>query len=174
MTTGSQGPTSPKSHNVTTSWVHRTPIGFARAVSDNERAWCEAHFLAGEFLRAGNTLGVTAAHSNGAPVYVLYIHAIEMALKSYLLRKGLTKDKVRGYRHGLLALLDEARNRGLVTTEAYTDHIVSELKKATDKATIRYDMPYQMPLTNDVRDVATAIIADTEPPTPMPGDGIGA
>ena len=162
-----------KDHDVKTSWVHRTSIGFARTVSDVERASCEAHFLAGEFLTDATALGGALGTENGAPVYVLYIHAIEMALKSYLLRRGVTEQQLKRMGHDLPDLLNQARARGLMTNDPDTDHIITELGKATHKAAIRYDMPYQMPMPKDVRDVAVAIIELTAPPTPMPGDGGG-
>jgi hypothetical protein len=31
-------------------------------------------------------------------------------------------------------------------------------------------MPFEMPLRKDVRDIAEAILTDTQPRTPMPGD----
>jgi hypothetical protein len=64
-------------------------------VSPEERSWCETHSLGHEFLLAANYLNSDSRPSHLAPTFVLYIHAIEMALKSYLLRKGLTKHQLQ-------------------------------------------------------------------------------
>jgi hypothetical protein len=139
-------------------------------VSPEERSWCETHSLGHEFLLAANYLNSDSRPSHLAPTFVLYIHAIEMALKSYLLRKGLTKHQLQRISHNLRTLLDNSRAEGLVTSDPDTDGIVDRLTQATRGASIRYDMPFEMPLRKDVRDIAEAILADTQPRTPMPGD----
>jgi len=126
--------------------------------------------LGNEFLLAANKLNPGSNGYGGSPVYVLYIHAIEMALKSYLLRMGVEKPRLRRVSHNLTRLLEEASRFGLITSDADTDNIVDRLTTATRDAAIRYEMPYEMPLTDDVKDVATALIQDTQPATPMPGD----
>jgi hypothetical protein len=77
-----------RTHNVATSVEMRTPIGFARMVSPEERSWCETHSLGHEFLLAANYLNSDSRPSHLAPTFVLYIHAIEMALKSYTFTQG--------------------------------------------------------------------------------------
>jgi hypothetical protein len=48
------------------------------------------------------------------PKYVLFYHAIELALKAYLLRQGISEQCLKDdFGHNLKKLVDEAVNRGL-------------------------------------------------------------
>ncbi len=159
-----------KDHDVATSSAMRPGVGFARSVSAEERAWVETHILGTEFLRAAQRFGSNPHEYAGAPVYFLYIHAVELALKSFLLRAGCTEEKLKKLSHNLLKIFEEAKVKGLNASDPDTDNIVSRLSNAVKKAAIRYEFPHSMPLVGDVEDVATALIQDTQPPTPMPGD----
>lgn len=160
------GTPSRKSHNVATSSVLRPGVAFAGSVSAEERTWLEAHSIGCEFIWAANKLVPNRTGYGGAPVYVLYAHAIEMVLKSFLLRMGKSKTQLKKISHDLNKLLTEAKGLGLSVSDPDTDNIVSRINEALKNAALRYEFPHSMPLVGDVEDVAKALLKDTQPPLP--------
>jgi hypothetical protein len=61
------------------------------------------------------------------PRYLLFYHAVELALKAYLLQYGVSeKDLKDKFGHNLTALMDEAVKRGL-TLQAGTRDMIADL-----------------------------------------------
>lgn len=145
-------------HDVPRSSVIQSSLGIAPGETMNLQA-LEAQVSASIFLNSALSLDDGGAF---APQYVLLIHAIELALKGVLLSVGITEDQLRkNYGHNLQKLLREARSQGLQTSDPETDGIVARLVKGADKARIRYQFQFDMPLIEDVRNVAQALINDT-------------
>jgi hypothetical protein len=67
---------------------------------------------------------VDATHCD-SPVYFMYYHAIELYLKSYLLKKGHSLGELRSrkFGHNLRTLVDTAKSHGLSFEEKYEDDI---------------------------------------------------
>lgn len=57
---------------------------------------------------------------HSAPVYFLYVHAIELALKAYLRAQGATLEDLKSIGHSLPELLKRARQKGLHDSNAPT------------------------------------------------------
>jgi HEPN domain-containing protein len=57
------------------------------------------------------------------PRYFLACHAVELALKSFLLQRGLSEDEKETFGHDLVSLLDKAITSGLKVT----DQIVADI-----------------------------------------------
>jgi hypothetical protein len=126
----------------------------------------EMHVNAGLFLRDAVSLRENAT----AGQFILFMHAIELALKSFLHLKGQSLKTLQlNFRHDLDALLAEARKAGLEVAEADADAVVSRLNKYTERAAIRYDFSFTMPLVADVRRVTQSILKATEPVLPPVG-----
>jgi hypothetical protein len=126
----------------------------------------EMHVNAGLFLRDAVSLRDNAT----AGQFVLFMHAIELALKSFLHLKGQALKSLQlNFRHDLDALLAEAHRAGLEVDEADADAVVSRLNKYTERAAIRYDFSFTMPLVADVRRVTQSILKATKPALPPVG-----
>jgi hypothetical protein len=129
---------------------------------ENSKA-VEMHVNAGLFLRDAVTLGERAT----AGQFILFMHAIELALKSFLHRSGQSLKYLRlNFGHDLDALLAESRRRGLAVAETDADEVVARLNKYTERAAIRYDFSFTLPLVSDVGRVTKSIIKATEPALP--------
>jgi HEPN domain-containing protein len=76
----------------------------------------------------------------------LATHAIELALKSYLLRHGVSQDPLKGrhIRHDLEALLRKAEKRGL-KLETQTRRTIELLSKLHKQFRSRYPVPIGEP-----------------------------
>jgi hypothetical protein len=63
----------------------------------------------------------------GIPLYFLFSHAIELLLKSALLKRGIQETKLKQYelRHDLEALASELENLGCVLSKSSKEVIVS-------------------------------------------------
>jgi len=126
----------------------------------------ELHVNAGLFLCDAVSLRENAT----AGQFILFMHAIELALKSFLHLKGRSlKNLQLSFRRDLDALLAEAHRAGLEIAEADADAVVSRLNKYTERAAIRYDFSFTMPLVADVRRVTESILKATEPALPPVG-----
>ena len=87
------------------------------------------HHYAKDFLRAGTCLGVQSYFS---PVqYQLFGHAIELALKAFLLTCSMTVPELRHkYGHKLHKLLDESVQQRLLDHVALTPEQCNEIRLA--------------------------------------------
>jgi hypothetical protein len=105
-------------------------------------------------------------HSAGP--YILLTHAIELALKGYLLCNGVTKEQLanRRFGHKLTALLQEAKINGLVLSDPEADKLIGALDNYTGGAALRYTFGFSLPIFGPYIPVAKSIIADTKPPLP--------
>lgn len=69
------------------------------------------------------------------PALQLYGQSIELALKSFLLKRGETLDKVEGLRHNLTELLNLARKRRLGLQVKLSNNDVALIKLLSDSYT---------------------------------------
>ena len=119
----------------------------------------EMHENAALFLHDATHLGKQAT----AGQFVLFVHAIELSIQSFLHGKGYDLRGMRlGFAHDLDDLLKEARRVGLAVSEPDTDSVISYLNKYT-RSVIRYDFAFAMPLVSDVLRVTKALAKDTKP-----------
>jgi hypothetical protein len=70
---------------------------------------------AGRCVSAANTLADHHPYRNETPHYIILFHAIELALKAFLINTGIDEGKLgkSPYRHDLCALYREAVGRGM-------------------------------------------------------------
>ena len=66
-----------------------------------------------DYLRAAKAVEAASDDSVSFPALYLYGLTIELALKAFLLKRGLTLQKVKGFSHRLHEILLEARSRKL-------------------------------------------------------------
>jgi HEPN domain-containing protein len=74
--------------------------------------------------------------------YILTFHAIELGLKAFLVKHGLTEGQLKRkpYGHNLIVLFKEAERRGLVLSLDNTDELITSANEWHDNAVkIRYD-----------------------------------
>lgn len=97
--------------------------------------------------------------------YILAIHAIELALKSFLLDNEISeKDLRKKYGHKLTSLLNKANDLGLVVETENAADIIARLDKHTTKPMIRYNLKFEMPLISDIIEVAKSLLKALERP----------
>ena len=125
----------------------------------------EMHANATLFVQDGEALGNRAT----AGQFFLFVHGIELALKAYLHEKGLSIDDLRRVGHNLIELLRACQARGLDPSEPDTSAIVARLDASLEKAKLRYDFEFHLPLLKDVRRIARGILRDTTPALPPLG-----
>jgi hypothetical protein len=94
--------------------------------------------------------------------YVLFAHAIELALKAFLHNKGVTDAGLKNIRHDLASLLIEAQARGLQVTEAETAKVIGQLNDANEKAALRYDVNFSGPMAAELEFIAKALFRDAK------------
>src|SRR5262249_10013988 len=100
----------------------------------------EMHVNAEQFVRDGQALSNRAS----AGQYFLFVHGIELALKSFLHDKGQPLGALYG--HDLDVLLQQAEAKGLAMSESDTKAIVKRLSESVKGAKLRYDFAFEMPL----------------------------
>jgi HEPN domain-containing protein len=103
--------------------------------------------MAGDFQQAYRDLGRPDRQPLNWPRYFLATHAIELALKSYLLRHDVSRDPLKGrhIRHDLEALLRKAEKCGL-KLEAQTRRSIELLSKLHKRFRARYSVPSGEPV----------------------------
>ncbi|HLG89658.1 MAG TPA: hypothetical protein VKZ79_20955 [Alphaproteobacteria bacterium] len=67
---------------------------------------------ADSYLDAASCVAAHAKHPHREPVYLLYAHAVEFALKAFLRAKGVSIDEIETHGHRLAPLLDACRVLG--------------------------------------------------------------
>ncbi len=105
-----------------------TPDGLRHAI------WCGA----GEFYNVARR----ATPADSAPQYVLIFHAIELALKAFLIGKGFTSAKLKKspFGHNLVELYKTAQQQGLLLPVADVDKFLVWINEYHDRdALIRYE-----------------------------------
>jgi hypothetical protein len=87
-----------------------------------------------EALAKGETADLTGH-------YIITLHAIELGLKAYLAKTGLTERELRTkpYGHDLVYLYDEAVRRGLALNVPHADKTLRSLNAYHQKPVLRYD-----------------------------------
>ena len=68
---------------------------------------------ADSYLDAASCVMTHSRHPHRAPVYFLYAHAIEFALKAYLRSKALPVEAIEAHEHRLSPLMNACHDRGL-------------------------------------------------------------
>lgn len=114
---------------------------------------------ANQLVRVAGELNVTA------PIYYLYCHAIELALKGYLRAHGVTLDELKGLRHRLQPLLKRARTHGLdqgTPTKGYID-LTAALDAYIKEHEFRYVITSlkRLPMLNALRDATERLLSAT-------------
>jgi hypothetical protein len=79
------------------------------------------------------------------PGYFLGCHTVELALKSYLLRQGISIDNVLNYRHDIIRLLEDSSRNGLIIGQDDAIH----LKNISQMHSDTFDR-YPMELSMDI------------------------
>jgi HEPN domain-containing protein len=103
--------------------------------------------MADNFRQAYRDLGLPDRQPLNWPRYFLATHAIELALKSYLLRHDASQDPLKGrhIRHDLEGLLKKAERRGL-QLETQTRRTIELLSKLHKQFRSRYCIPGAEPV----------------------------
>ncbi len=96
--------------------------------------------------------------------YLLVIHSVEVALKSYLLRHAASMEDIRSFGRDISRLLAEARKHGLTTSHSLTDNVVFRLKKSAERVDARCDFSFEtLPPASDAIPIAWSLLRDTAP-----------
>jgi hypothetical protein len=113
--------------------------------------------VAEALLRDAEALNDTGCGSQ----YLLLIHSVEVALKSYLLRNSATMEELRGFGRDISRLLAEARKHGLTTSHSLTDNVVFRLKKSAERIDARCDFSFEtLPPANEAIPIAWSVLRD--------------
>jgi hypothetical protein len=110
-----------------------TPIGLARYAKE---------FLEAA-LAADDKMGNKKGHEIFAPIPVMYLvaHSIELSLKSYLLHKGVTLEKLKQIGHDLEKCYRKAKELGLdshIKLNSDDESVLSVLSKLHSKKQLNY------------------------------------
>src|SRR5581483_4362479 len=68
---------------------------------------------ADSYLDAASCVAAHSRHPHREPVYLLYAHAVEFALKAFLRSKGVSVDEIEAHGHRLASLIEACRAEGL-------------------------------------------------------------
>jgi hypothetical protein len=148
-----------KDHDVATSKITRMFATDPRIANPKP---AEMHANAGTFLADAQSLGNPAS----AGQFVLVMHAIELALKSYLHERGYSLEDLKKVGHKLDKLFATAQAKGLSVGDPNAQSILSRLDKAGEQTAIRYDFCFEMPLIGDVLQTARLFLDATRPTLP--------
>lgn len=104
------------------------------------------------------------------PVYYLYCHAIELALKAFLRAKGLSAEKLasREYGHRLQVVWNECKDQGL-TFDPITGGFVEQCIELLHPYAVTYEFRYikvgskELPVLDAVRSTAEDVFAAVRP-----------
>lgn len=78
--------------------------------------------------------------SNLTPEYILTLHAIELGLKAFLAKQGLTAEQLRKkYGHDLVRLYGEAKKHGLSLSGNDIETTLAWVNEYHDKPLLRYE-----------------------------------
>jgi hypothetical protein len=99
--------------------------------------------------------------SSLTPQYILTFHAIELGLKAFLAKHGLTADKLRKkYGHNLVSLNTEAKKRGLRINVNDIEKTLARINEYHDKPLLRYDFAQtrELPICAELFPIVTELI----------------
>jgi hypothetical protein len=126
------------------------------------------HFGAVRFLIAGDDLYGTRQpppNPSQQPIYVMYAHSLELALKAYLRHVGVsTATLVKTFGHNIGRLYDEANARGLDPLPEHARHFEAVAQLTTESnvdQSLRYWTPgmTQAPRIEWLRTVAHLLVS---------------
>jgi hypothetical protein len=151
---------SAKDHDVATSKITRIIATDPRLANPKS---AEMHTNAGIFLSDAELLGARAS----AGQFMLVMHTIELALKSYLHDRGRSLKKLKDkFGHNLDKLFAEAQAKGLLVPNPNAQSVISRLNNAGERARIRYEFNFEMPLIGDALETARSVLDATRPALP--------
>jgi HEPN domain-containing protein len=93
--------------------------------------------LADEYLKAAQTVDLSARKFTNGPTRLLCYHACELYLKAFLRDRGEDVDTLRAYGHDLSKMLDRAKSEGLLLSKQAQDTI-GEVVEKNDYVRVRY------------------------------------
>lgn len=105
------------------------------------------------------------------PIYYLYCHTMELAMKGYLRAKGMSEKELskRQFGHSLLSLWQACLKRQLVMGEGVQSMVSTVIERLHPYTVGEYRFRYArtgvmvVPLLDDVRTAATKLIGSIEP-----------
>jgi hypothetical protein len=130
-----------------------TPAGIASAYKT----------LAAEISQAARSM----PFPDSVAQHIVVFHAIEVALKGYLVHSGLTEKKLKNeFSHDLEKLFAEAKARGLIVNVAHADELIAWCNEYHKYGLIRYDIDSfrELPMCEAIFPIVDAIV--TAIPTP--------
>lgn len=121
---------------------------------------------AAEYLLAGRTVQA-ASRKLLFPALQMYGQSIELALKAFLLKRGVTLDQVEKMRHHLAAILRLARRLGMETEVKLTPQdvdLINLLSKGYANQRFRYMVTgsTRLPELHDIAPVCERLVAGLE------------
>jgi hypothetical protein len=131
-------------------------------------------FFAESYLNAANQLADGWKLRHSAPIYYLYVHAIELALKAALRARGMTVRELRSkkYGHDLMQLVSACRKRRLASRLRLgkrREAILSVLNEMSCEQEFRYIKTGSkaLPTLESLRALASRLL-DSVKPTCVP------
>jgi len=105
----------------------------------------EFFYRAGEFRRAYETLPNSGRPPEWAK-YLLFYHAMELALKAYLIQRGVSEEDLKDeFRHDINKLVDEAVKRGLTLPPGSQEMIADVGGQPPDSGTVPAHLKIRYP-----------------------------
>ena len=100
------------------------------------KAFC---YGARECLDGARILNSSSPYSTGE--YILTFHALELALKAFLAKSGMSNDELRGrhFRHSLDNFHEEALRRDLSISTYKATELIESVNEWHEKALVRYE-----------------------------------
>jgi hypothetical protein len=148
-------PQTPTHYRLVVGVDPKTPDGRSKAFRNG----------AGECLQGAMILD--AKFKDQTPSYILTFHALELALKAFLAKNGLTNDQLRTkpYGHDLHSLYGEACKHGLSISILNVAVTIEWINEYHDKgALLRYDFenPRALPMCETLFPIVEAILVATK------------
>jgi hypothetical protein len=103
--------------------------------------------------------------------YILTFHALELGLKAFLAKFGMTDKDLRSYRHNLARLYGAAKQRGMSLSVQDAETMLGWANEwHCDGVKIRYEFakPRTLPVCNTLFPLASAIINASHPRSKIP------
>jgi len=122
--------------------------------------------LAEEFVQAGDKLKPLLGTLERFPLYLLYGHGIELALKAFLISQGVAEKKLRDIGHDLIKALDAAQtHHSFKSPPEYDLQVIDLLNPYYKGKEFEYIVPgaKQFPLADDLGQVAHRLLATLRP-----------
>jgi hypothetical protein len=95
--------------------------------------------------------------------YILTFHALELGLKAFLAKSGLSNDKLRKkpFSHNLVNLYAEACKRGLSISLHQVDETIEWINEYHDQGALRYEFTQtrELPMCETLFPIVEAVLA---------------